>query len=200
MVSKKKSERILKNTIALLLLSLLFLQIIQSCKKEKEPNPVPTDYRSDFTGNFQFTVCNTNWSLGLDTVYVSKDTVLINGNISQFRNRQLLIKYDTTNFMGLWLTDTADCSKGFSIGYIADSLINNPPNYSNFWGYWKGWVSPDLNYDSTMDIKCIPFDLSGGGHLVFGGYFINVDSVFLHYSQGLNGAGSLRDVYGRRHY
>lgn len=190
----------MKNSITILFFSFFLILIIQSCKKDNEPNPVPFDYRSAFTGDFQFTVCNNYWSLGLDTFYVTRDTEIINGSISTFRYNQLLIKYDTSEFSGLWLTDTADCSSGWALYYIADSLINNPPDHYNsfFVGYYEGWVSPVFHEDSIMDLPCVPFQLSGGVHIGFGGYFINTDSLYLYYTMGGLGAGSFRYVYGRR--
>jgi len=189
----------LKNTIRVLFLSIFFLQVIQSCKKDKEPNPVPTDYRSDFTGEFQFTVCNTHWQQGIDTFYVKMDTVLINGIISLYLYNQLLIKYDTCDFTGIWLTDTADCS-GYMLWNISDSLLNNWPDYANgfFAFYYEGWVSPVFHKDAVMDIPCIPFRLSGGVELAFGGYFINTNLIYLFYSGGGLGSGSYKYVYGRR--
>jgi len=201
MALKKKFDKSLQKSIAIFLSLLLVTIISQSCKKDKDSDTtIKDDYRSSFIGDFDFTVCNTFWWMSPDSLCWVKDTILTKGSISLYHNNQLLIKYDSGNFTGIWRGDTIDCN-GWAICSIEDSLINNPPNfsYSFFWGYFDSWVSPVIHEDSTMDITCIPFRLSGGVHIAFGGYFINIDSLYLFYSGGGLGAGSYRYVYGRRH-
>jgi len=194
-----KLWRVMRKCLAILFFSLLIFIGSESCKKN-DSNPIIYDHRSSFIGDFKFTVCNTYWFLTPDSILHINDTILTNGSISLYRDDQLLIKYDSGDFTGIWRSDTIGCN-GWMICYIEDSLINRPPNIGNsfFMGYVNSWVSPVLHKDSTMDIPCIPYPVNGSEHFSFGGYFINTDSLYLFYSDGGLGAGSYRHIYGRRH-
>jgi len=134
-----------------------------------------------------------------DSVYWTNDTILTTGRIGLYHADQILIKYDSGHITGIWRGDTLNCN-GYMICTIADSLINNPPSFngSYFMGYFDNWVSPVIHKDSTLEVPCVPFRLSGGVHLAFGGYFINRDSLYLFYSSGGLGGGSYRYIYGKR--
>ncbi len=183
------------NKFYLILLSLIIL-ILVNCNKADEPNPtVEKDYRSDFAGDFKFTIRVTFWWLDLSMGHTveSTSTKYTNGIINLFQNDKLIIKYDTGRITGIYRRDTIGCD--LKMTYIKDTLCNEPViNFEGyvFWGYYKTWVSPIFNNDSTLEIQCIP-------SYEFGGYYINCDSLYFHYSSGGQGAGSYTDIYGIRY-
>ncbi|MCK4661737.1 MAG: hypothetical protein KAT68_02640 [Bacteroidales bacterium] len=90
----------------------------------------------------------------------------------------------------------------FVLNTIEDPLTTEPEPIGSlpFWGYYNNWVSPIFHDDSTLEIPCIQFDLEEGGlHETFGGYFVNKDSLYFGYSSGGLGAGSYKEISGKKH-
>jgi hypothetical protein len=172
------------------------------CNKDDKNDPAPDeDYRSNFVGTFNFKICGTSWWLTPDSIYWKNwDTIFTSGSIELYHKNQLLIKYNSSKITGIWREDTINCLN-LIITAIDDSLVNNPPspigNYY-FVGYYDNWVSPIFHVDSTLEIPCTPYRLTGGIHEAFGGYFKDTDSLYLFYSSGGLGGGIYKYIYGKR--
>lgn len=196
----------IKNVESLLFWCCIVVISLVCCNKDDKNDPAPDeDYRSNFVGTFNFKICGTSWFMtphDSTPYYYTYDTTYTNGNIGIYHKNQLLIKYNSGNILGIWRMDTINCS-GAAILVINDSLINNPPSYISGWGFFAGyynnWVSPIFHCDSTLEVACIPYKLTGAWHEAFGGYFIDSDSLLLFYSSGGIGAGSYKYIYGKRY-